>query len=214
MNSDRLLDRVRWGYNRAARAIGASATAYRPRGIWNPLDSANRYLRLPAAFTPVTGRFARPNEYGAALWVGLYDASYTQPGDYLVLESGTWFIAAQDRFLPSLCVETNRTVSLLRPNTASATGANTYGGVTATTTEVLTGPWPASVLGISDSGRQAADLPTDVPAAYWTVLLPSTWTVIPQPSDLVADDIGRSGVVATAEQSRLGWRLIVKEAST
>ena len=33
-------------------------------------------------------------------------------------------------------------------------------------------------------------------------------------SDLMSDDIGRKGVIASAELTRLGWRLTVREAST
>lgn len=178
------------------------------------MAAAHRYLRLPAAFTPLSGGFARPNDYGTALWVGIYDASYTRPGDYLVQESGTWFIASQDRFLPNLCVETNRLVKLSRPSQPSVTGTNAYAGVTAATNVPLTGSWPASILGVSESGRQAANLPTDVSVSYWTILLPPIHSVVLRPSDLMTDDLGRSGIVTAAELSRLGWRLIAKEAST
>jgi hypothetical protein len=33
-------------------------------------------------------------------------------------------------------------------------------------------------------------------------------------ADLISDDLGRSYVVSMAEQSALGWRLIVKQAAT
>ncbi|MDR3536520.1 MAG: hypothetical protein P4L71_08470 [Acetobacteraceae bacterium] len=165
------------------------------------------------AFAPIRGRFEHPTLYGDALRIGIYDALYTRPGDYLVLETGIWFIASQDRFLPSLCVETNRTISIARPGQPLTVGANAYAGITTGTTVGVTGDWPASVLGISGSGINPAGLPTDLSVPYWTVLLPPIPTVTLQVSDLVSDDLGRSGVVAAAELTRLGWRLTVKEAT-
>jgi hypothetical protein len=211
---DRLLDRLRWGRNIAARAVGTPTIAYRPSGAGDPLDSSNRYLRLPAAFTPIGSGYTRPNGYGSALWIGTYDASHTRPGDYLVQEAATWFIASQDHLLPNLCVEVNRTVSFRRSHAPSVTGANTYAGVTAATIISLTGGWPASVLGISSSGRTSADLPMDQSTAYWTILLPEIPTVRLQSSDLVVDDLGRTGIIVGAELSRLGWRLTIRETST
>ena len=123
--------------------------AYRPRGTSEPLSRANRFLRLPAAFTGPDGKFAKPNGYGDALWFGVFDAAYTRPGDYLVQDSGTWFVAAQQPLLPVLCVQTNRTVSFMRPAAPGGVGINTYGGVALSTATPLIGGWPASVLGAS-----------------------------------------------------------------
>ena len=48
----------------------------------------------------------------------------------------------------------------------------------------------------------------------WTVLLPSVAGVVLRPADLMTDDLDRTGIVASAEITDLGWRLIVKQAST
>ncbi len=213
MHSSRILDLIHWGNNVAARAIGEPTVAYRPDLPWDPLAPKNRFLRIPVLITPVGGGFARPASYGDALRVGIYDASYTQPGDYLVSDSGRWFIAAQDRFLPSLCIETNRVVVISRPGPPLSAGSNGYAGITAGTAVPITGEWPASVLGISESGRNSANLPTDVPTAYWTILLPAIPMVTLRVSDLIVDDLGRNGVIAAAELTRLGWRLMAKDAT-
>ena len=141
-----LTDRVYRGLNAAARKTGADTDAYRPSGATDPLASNNRFLRLRAAFTARDGRFAHPNAYGDALWYGIFDAAYTRPGDYLAQADGVWFIAAQQRLLPVLCVKTNRVVSFSRPSAPSGTGINKYGGTTATTSRPLLTSWPASVL--------------------------------------------------------------------
>jgi hypothetical protein len=214
MDAASLQDRISRGLGTAARRIGARTDAYRPRDMSDPLARANRYLRLPAAFTGPDGKFAKPNSYGDALWFGVFDAAYTRPGDYLVQDSGTWFIAAQQPLLPVLCVQTNRTVSFMRPAAPGGVGVNSYGGVAlSTATSLLTG-WPASVLTASAGSRPTANLPSDALAGTWTVLLPPVAGVVLRPADLMTDDLGRTGIVASAEISDLGWRLIVKQAST
>ena len=151
------------------------------------------------------GRFAHPECYGDALWYGIFDAAYTRPGDYLVQADSVWFIAAQQRLLPVLCVKTNRIVSFWRPAAPSSTGVNTYGGVDRRRpTNHCSTNWPASVLGASGRGRPSTDLPGDSSSPYWTVLLPAIPDVILLPSDLMTDDLGRNAVVAAAELTDLG----------
>ena len=215
MAQDRIQDRLQWGMTVAARAAGAPVDAYRPSGVMNPLDPANRYLRLHALFTGMMGKFLRPDGYGETLVHGIFDAAYTQVGDYLVQPGGgTWFIASQEPMLPVLCVRASRVVSLARANAPSATGVNGYGGVTATTTTPLLTDWPASVMGAAGGGQPEAGLPSDSTVPYWTVLLPAFPGVVLLPADLLTDDLGRSAVVSAAELTALGWRLTVKQAIT
>jgi hypothetical protein len=210
----KLQDRVHWGLNIAARAVGADADAYRPAGFSDPLALENRYLRLRAAFTARDGKFTHPNAYGDALWYGIFDAAYTRPGDYLVQADTVWFIAAQQRLVPVLCVQTNRVVSFSRPAAPASTGVNTYGGVITATNEVLLTNWPASVLGVVGRGHPSADLPSDSLVPYWTVLLPAIPGIVLLPSDLMIDDLARNAVVVAAELSDLGWRITVRQATT
>jgi hypothetical protein len=209
-----LQDRIYRGLNAAARTIGTDTDAYRPSGIADPLAPANRYLRLRAAFTARDNKFAHPNAYGDALWYGVFDAAYTRIGDYLVQGNTVWFVAAQQRLVPVLCVQTNRVISFARPAAPSATGVNTYGGVLNETNQELLTNWPASVLGAAGRGHPSAELPSDSSVAYWTVLLPAIEGVTLLASDLMTDDLGRSAVVAGSELSELGWRLTVKQATT
>jgi len=214
MNSDRLADLMRWGLNVAARSTGAVTSAYRPCGVDHPLAPENRFLRLHAAFCGIDGKFSRPNAYGNALWRGIFDAAYTQPGDYLVQDDAIWFIAAQPKLAAALCVRTNRTVSFTRPTAQTSTGVNSYGGVTAANvTPIMTG-WPASVLAATREVRPLAKLPGDAAASTWTVLLPACPQVILKTADLMSDDLGRGGVVAMTELTDLGWRLAVRQATT
>jgi hypothetical protein len=211
---DRLQDRISRALGTAARAIGSTADAFRPSSAADPLAPANRFLRLPVAFAPADGRFGHANAYGAALWQGMFDSAYTQPGDYIVQADGTWFIAAQQRLLPALCVRATRTVSFARAAAASASGVNGYGGITrATATRLLTN-WPASVLGVSGGGRPDAALPSDSAIPFWTVLMPAFGSIVLRPADLMTDDLGRTAAISAAELTELGWRLTVKQATT
>jgi hypothetical protein len=211
MHQLRLQDRISRGFGAAARHIGAPYDAYRSAGATDPLASANRYLRLPAAFDAEDPSFQRPSGYGRATWFGIFDGAYTQPGDYLRGPAGTFFVAAQQALLPSLCVLTNRVVSLFRPAGPTTPGMNGYGGVLlAAATPLLTG-WPASIL-TAGSGT-AGNLPGDASIPSWTVLLPETPVAL-RAADLIRDDLGRTYVVGTAESTALGWRILVKQAAT
>ena len=219
MEQSYLQDRVSWGLNVAARHIGRNTDAYRPHGPDNPLAAANRFLRLPAAFSALDGKFTRPNGYGAALWHGIFDSAYTRPGDFLVQNAEIWFVAAQQKLLPILCVQINRTIRILRPAAPGNTGLNPYGGVSLDTATTMITEYPASILGASAGGRSTAGLPADTPIGYWTVLLPTVSTpngnpIILQPADLLIDDLGRTATISGAEMTDLGWRLTVRQVSS
>ncbi len=205
-------DAIRRGLGLAARAVGDWCDLYRPSGTGAALTPANRILRLPAAFAHRRG-FAVAAEHGEALWQGVFDAAYTLPGDYLRGADGTFFIAAQPRLGPVLCVKTNRTLTLARPAGPALAGMNRYVGVLDATLQPLLTAWPASVLGAGAGGRGM--LPGDAPGLLggWAVLLPTTPVVL-KPGDVAHDDLGRAAVIAGAELTALGWRLHMKQAAS
>ncbi len=210
MRLHRLQDVISRGLGSAARHVGASCDAFRMAGINNPLAPENRYLRLTAAFTQDNLSFRSAVGYGHATWSGIFDSAYTRPGDYLAGAAGTFFIAAQQPLLPTLCVLATRTVTVTRPAAPEAVGVNAYGGlVAATATPVITA-WPASVL-FAGSGSPG-DLPGDASTPTWTILLPNTPVQL-RPADLVGDDRGFSYVIASAELTPLGWRILAKQAA-
>jgi hypothetical protein len=196
-----LQDIIQRGLGHAARVIGGSCDAYRPNGAHEPLSRANRYLRLTAAFAPPSGGFARPGGYGEVTWQGIFDAGATRVGDYLVDESAAsgravWFIAAQQPLLPVLCVRADRRVTFARPAAATMRA------------------WPVSVTAAAGHGGERVGLPGDGSGATWHVLLPAFGGVTLRNGDLMTDDLGRAGVVGSAELSDLGWRLVVRQAAT
>ena len=214
MNGLKLQDRLYLGLGRAARYAGRSADAFRPNGPFAPLDPINRFLRLPATFVSAKGNEARTIIFGEALCQGIFDGSYTRVGDYLVMSTGTFFVASQYPLLPILCVRTNRTISVSRPNMQSATATNPYGGYTPVNSTVVMTGWPASVLGENRSSAPDAKLPGDQAVPYWAVLLPAPKGIILSSGDIITDDLGRTAVILGSELSDLGWRINAKMATT
>jgi hypothetical protein len=214
MSLEHIQDRIRWGLNVAARNIGATTDAYRPSGVVAPIAPCNRFLRFHAAFSGPDNRFLKPSGYGSAMWHGVFDAAYTQVGDYLEQNGKIWFVAAQQNLLPVLCVKADRVVSFTRSYAPSAAGINAYSGVTTGTNIPLLTDWPASILGVGGSGHPTADLPSDQSVPFWTVLLPAYGDVVLLPADRMQDDLGRNATVAAAELTSLGWRITVQQSST
>jgi hypothetical protein len=213
MNGRKLQDRLYLGMGLSARHIGQFADAFRAAGPHNPLDRRNRFLKLPVCFESGKGG-NQTNSYGDPLWHGLFDASYTRAGDYLVTGSGTYFVASQDALLPVLCVRTNRTISIARPGMQTGTASNAYGGYTSAQSIRLMDRWPASVLDTSGSTRSNTNLPTDQTVPHWNVLVPSTTGVVLSPGDIITDDLGRTAVITGSELSNLGWRIGARMATT
>ena len=214
MSCDNIQDRQYYALGIAARCIGASFDAYRPNGQSGPLSEACRFLRLHAAFTPTQGGLTKAGQYGTAEWHGIFDASYTRAGDYLVGGNRTFFIAVQEPLLPVLCIRANRIVTIARPAPQTRAGINAYGGYTTTGSWLLASDWPVSILGISGSGESRTGLPTDQVTPSFNLLAPKIPSVVIAPGDIVSDDLGRNIVVSTAELSDLGWRVAARLAST
>jgi hypothetical protein len=214
MNGRKLQDQLYLGLGMTARHIGQLTDAFRPSGPFQPLDTQNRFLRLSANFISSGGKYSRTNAYGDALWYGVFDASYTRPGDYLTMATEAFFIASQAPLLPILCVKTNRTISIKRPNTQSSIASNSYGGYTPGGSTSLMDRWPASVLSQNKSSRSSTDLPTDQTTPYWSVLVPSFAGVVFLPGDLITDDLRRTAIISASELTDLGWRISAKMATT
>jgi hypothetical protein len=214
MNGRQLQDRLYLGLGLSARHIGQLTDAFRPSGPFLPLDTQNRFLRLPATFISTSGKYGHANEYGDALWYGIFDGSYTRPGDYLVVGSGHFFIGSQTPLLPILCVRTNRIISISQPRMQTSVASNPYGGYTSGSSIILIDGWPASVLGETRSSHSTTDLPTDQAIPYWNVLMPSPAGVVLSPGDIITDDLGRTAMIVGSELTDLGWRISAKMATT
>jgi hypothetical protein len=213
MNGTTLQARIYSGYAKAAQRIGLPFDLYRPTGPTNPLNPANKLATLPASFR-VDDHYREAQVYGKSMWLAYLDDSQTQPGDYLVGASATYFVAAQKPLLPVLTVACTRTVSVVRIAVPTGFGALDYGGIIDGTEVPLMTGWPASVLQAGKGGRNEVNLPADVQAPGWTMLLPAWPGVVIEPSDIITDDLGHRHIVSVPELTDLGWRLIVQQAVT
>jgi hypothetical protein len=221
MRAVRVQDRIWRGLGQGARVLGSACTLYRASGPNDPLRAGNVVMTLNAAFAPVRG-WERPAGYGQALWQGVFDGAYVRAGDYLrraesrpgAADGGIWFVAAQQALLPSLCVRASRMVSFVRPAAPASAGINDYGGVGDGGSQILLNGWPASVLDAGGGGAYQANLPTGTALGGWQLLLAGYPGVTLRAGDHMSDDLGRAGVVASAELSELGWRLHVTQAAT
>jgi hypothetical protein len=205
MDSAALQDRISKGMGAAARQFGAMFTLYRPRGPSQPIGRHSRVMELPAAFRAAGSSAPRAPVYGQPLWQGIFDASYTRAGDYLVGRDETYFVASQKPALPVQCVLTNRTVTIVRPLPAAPGG---YSGLYESPGESVILGWPASLL--ETAGHAAGVQANETRYGSWFLLLPEM-PAIPQVADVVTDDRGGTYVVGAAEQSNLGWRLLVRQ---
>jgi hypothetical protein len=204
MDGPTLQDRVSRGMGVAARRVGIPYVVSRPCGATSPLAARNRVIKLCAAFEPGNSRGRAISGYGGLLWLGIFDNSYTQAGDYLANCDTVYFVAAQLPLVPVQCVLTNRVIDILRP-TSPVDGA--YSGMVAETAEIVLAAWPACIQALH-AGTKGA--PPDSRFGSWTVLLPRL-PADPQVADTVTDDVGRTFAVAAAEETELGWRLIVRQ---
>jgi hypothetical protein len=209
MNGNDLQDMISRGLGTAARRIGTPYIVYRALTNAAPLSSRNRIIKLCAAFYKGDNGRGSTGLYGDPIWPGTFDTCYTQPGDYLVGVSGTFFVAQQQPLNPPECVKTNRTLAILRPAEPQTGG---YSGMVAETAETILDGWPASVLSLN--ARISGNLP-ETRFGNWAILLPALpiLPLYPQVADIVNDDIGRNFVVASSEQSDLGWRLTAREVA-
>jgi hypothetical protein len=205
MDGARLQALVMKGQAMAGGMVGTPYVVYRPQGVSQPTGPRNRHFVLSASFAAEGGGTPRAPDYGQPLWQGNFDARYTQAGDYLVGASGVFFVAQQWPGLPVQCVLTNRSVTIVRP-TAAAQG--NYSGFFASPGERVIISWPASILESGGHGINAK--PADTRLGNWQILLP-VLPVALRVADVITDDAGATYVIGAAEESSLGWRVLVRQ---
>lgn len=215
MNAAQIQSRIYAGYGKAALTLGTVYSQYRPAGAANPLATVRGTLY--ASFNAEDFGYKRPNKYGQPTWYGVFDGSVTQPGDYLIGQEGTFFIAAQQLHLPILMVECNRQVRLIRQAAPANVGAVGYSGECASDDVDVLGQravdgsfgtgWPASIILKGRSEQSGTDLPSTTKNVGWQILLPPSVPITIAAGDILLDDLGRRYAVHGAEQMDLGWRI-------
>ena len=211
MDGGRLQNLINKGMGVGARHLGTPFIVYRPRTACEPLGSRNRITKLYCAFNAQDERFRRVSGYGGALWWGVFDGLYTCAGDYLVGadlcgDRVVYFVAAQRPLLPAQCVRTNAVVRVLRPPPPAQGG---YGGFVAGEALPVVEGWPVSILG--EGAHVSGRLP-ETRFGNWVVLLPCLPAAV-FVGDVIADDAGRSFLVASAETSDMGVRITARQVA-
>jgi len=205
MDGQKLQGLIAKAFGITARQLGSPYNVYRPKGANQPTSPQNRMIELSAFFSAEGGGMPHGPDYGEALWWGYFDSLYTQAGDYLVGAQATYFIARQWPGLPLQCVLTNRVVTIVRPLAAQQ---GSYSGFFASPGELVISGWPASLL--ASGGHSVGLKPAETRLGSWDLLLPLL-PVDLMVADVVSDDLGANYVVGSAEQSSLGWRLLVRQ---
>ncbi len=210
MDGTKLQAKIYIGYGKAAKRIGFDYQQFRATSANNPL-STTALQTLPASFT-TKFTYGSPNKYGEATWLGLFDAREFAVGDFLVGRQGTFFIAAMQDTLPILCVQTNRTVDVLRVGQDAGVGLGGWAGDKPSTETVIMQGWPASILQGTKGETNEAKLPQDVKTPWWAILLPAWPGIVFRTSDIIRDDLDRKYVISSAELSDMGWRITAMQA--
>ncbi|MDF7658321.1 hypothetical protein PUG81_05015 [Erwiniaceae bacterium L1_54_6] len=212
MDAAKLRGKVYIGYGKAAKRIGYVAQQYRATSASSPLQTT-ALQTLNASFT-TNFTYSVPNKYGQATWLGVFDGREFLPGDYLVSpQDGTFFVAAMQTTLPIYCVQTNRTIDVLRTTQQpGGGGVQGYGGTTEANEVAIMSGWPASVLQGTKGEKSPVNLPADAKTPWYVILLPAFGDVILRTSDIITDDIGRRYVISSAELTDMGWRITAMQA--
>lgn len=215
MDGDKLQAKIYYGYAQSAKRIGLTFTQYRPDDAMAPISDQSFVGPILASFNAKDMKYGRANDHAKPLWYCLADGRLLSVGDYLTRSGSTFFVAGMQPLLPILAVECNRVLSFFRPQQQAGVGAVGYGGNTMANQKPIAQGFPASVLQGTKGERNDTALPGDVKVPWWAILIPS----LPGDAQLRTDDVaidehGRRYVLASCEQTDLGWRLTAAEAGT
>jgi hypothetical protein len=171
----------------------------------------NLLFSLPVSLNAEDMKYGKPNKYGKPTWYALVDGTDLEVGDYFVGPGGVFFIAALQSLLPILVVECNRTVSIFRPQEQAGLGLGAYGGNTAATETLLFAGRPCSILQGTKGEKTESNLPGDVRAPWWNILMPYAGVNLTT-DDVIVDDLGLRYVLSSVELSDLGFRITAMTA--
>lgn len=204
--------KVRRGYAIAAAKLGTAHAHYRPLDGAPALSDGNLLGDVRAVFDTNAYKFTLPQNWSKPVWTGLWNPEATQVGDYLVDGERTFFIASQHPLLPMQAVLCNAVVSLHRLENLGPTEGfqRGYAGAVREREVPILTDWPCGLYHGIRGERSATNLPSEAGGSRgFDAYLP----LLPEGLEPRAHDILRQGekrmVVASAERTDMGWRLIL-----
>lgn len=214
MDASTIQSRIYMGYGKVASKIGSPYGVYRAQSaLADAISAGNLLTTIPASFNAEDMKYGKPNKYGHPTWYCVADGTSFRVGDYLVGES-TFLVVAMQPMLPILVVETNRTISIFRPQKQLGIGALGYGGNTQYNQEPTLVNFPASVLQGTKGEVGPAKLPGDTRLPWFYVLMPAIpGGELVLNNDLIVDDLGRRYITSSTELTDLGWRITATQAT-
>lgn len=193
--------------------LGTPYQQYRPKAGLTALDPDNLLPAPLAAWLTVDAKLignTAPQD-GKAVWYGGFDPDLTQPGDYLVGNFGTFFIATQTLPMPISLRYCNTVLTHLKfgvPATGPASRGND-----AMPDVVIADSFPAWLK--SAERRSTAELnnPGEVQLPSANILLPLSMPAQIERSDILEEADGTRWTVQSSDLTLSGYAVVAVKAA-
>lgn len=229
MDGRRLNALIQRGHAKAARHIGLPHKVYRPVRRRRPIELLAQRPDIIAAFSPKSDfEFKTPSTSKDQVFSMACDDPGLKHGDYVIGETGTYFVSETGHLTAPVCVMCNHTLSLRRMEKPNQFGVLKYQSETSGE-EVVLASLPGSLTRTSQGGRYEAGLPGNQSAPEVLILWPDLsllagpdgmdpainpvnqgWKeddYVIRTSDIITDDLNRRWGVVAVELSKFGWKI-------
>lgn len=228
MDGARLHRLIQRGHAKAARHIGLPYKVYRPFRRLEPIDLLGARPDVLATFSPKSDfEFKSPAAVKDTVFSVVTDGELDH-GDYLIGESGTFFVSDTGHLTAPVCVRCSTGLKLLRQKKPEGFGPLGYRTEVSNEERVIA-TLPGSLTRTSQGGRFESGLPGNSSAPEALVQWPDlsrlgvdpgfdekknqvdhSWKpdeFVIRTSDVLEDDLRRRWNIVAAELTVFGWRL-------
>lgn len=217
MFGDKINEKIRFGYARAAQKLGRQTALYRSSSAIDPLNEDNFIGYLPMVVSQ-DFTWMKANRPGNAYWLLFIDGRQStyplsaQEMDYLVDADNTYFVLSKEYQLPMQAVQCNAMVQVIRPDQSTEAGVQAYSAFTPDSSLLKMDKVPCSILMKAAGEKPPSKLPTDTREPSWVVLMPHLGEIILKTGDVIIDDLERQFVISVVEVTEFGFRLTALQA--
>ncbi len=193
------------GNGKAAARIGFPCTVYRSASMLNPLVSGNVIAsNFMASFTP-TPEYMKYNKPHMPDWMGMFDATTLQNGDWIVGTYGTFYLADIQGILPLPSIKCQIQASIVRPGYSVS-------GPAEQTEAAIASSFPLYSFKLHQGGHSPAGFPeaTESKSAIpGRIFYANNHTVgAIKKNDVVIDEVGDRYAVDSATLTSFGFVLL------